>query len=610
MKNEYIQLVRKYLKKKEMEEKKLEEMEKKETFYEEETESPSKFILCVLPTQLGKTFTAISKIITEMKQDNELGRSVHIIFTMNSLLNNEQFANRLQHVETEYGKGSVCIFASKYDGEYAHVKNRLELNGLCLDKITCPRIVVMCNNTQRHEDGTKFIQVIDNNKTPIERVFAYFDELHEYISDELRIQIRQIHDTDIVKGIVALTASPDNIFEKSGFWSKIRLIYLNDLRRANYAGCRDMEFNCIDDYHTIPYVRPRKFDYNELDRQTIGFIKHVLTKYPDILKKNTRSFIPAHVRCIGHNAVRDLIFKRNEEAVVIVINGFEKTLQYKKYGNIKTLPLISEGEEVCETISRIIFSHRLENRPIVITGLLCVGMGQTMMHKSMGSFTSAIFGHMDLTNDDIYQLFGRITGRIKDWKTYVPTQVYCPTIVMNRCITMEECAKNMSDCHNGKVVTNEHYREPMTKMGQVGQSAIENIRPPKKNIKKNKQEKEAKKKEKAEDADFAVFSTQEEGKLFVKNTFNIELHSRDTLAPKAFLQKNHGNNPPLTSVIERMWGIISMPTLKKNKDKKTKPNIVRMVPLEDTRWCVYWRPSIVREYNPRLLLNIEAYKRK
>jgi hypothetical protein len=59
-----------------------------------------------------------------------------------------------------------------------------------------------------------------------------------------------------------------------------------------------------------------------------------------------------------------------------------------------------------------------------------------------------------------------------------------------------------------------------------------------------------------------------------------------------------------------MSGIISMPTLKKNKDKKQTPNIVRMIPLNDTRWCVYWRPSIVREYNPQLLLNIEAYRRK
>jgi ERCC4-related helicase len=34
-------------------------------------EATSKFVLCVLLTQLGKTFTAISKILAEIEQDDE-----------------------------------------------------------------------------------------------------------------------------------------------------------------------------------------------------------------------------------------------------------------------------------------------------------------------------------------------------------------------------------------------------------------------------------------------------------------------------------------------------------------------------------------------------------
>jgi len=79
-------------------------------------ESISKFTLCVMPTQLGKTFTAISKIFAEIYQDNELGRSIHIIFTMNTLLNNKQFAKRLETIQETYGKCSICVFTSKYNG--------------------------------------------------------------------------------------------------------------------------------------------------------------------------------------------------------------------------------------------------------------------------------------------------------------------------------------------------------------------------------------------------------------------------------------------------------------------------------------------------------------
>ena len=283
-----------------------------------------KFTLCVLRTQFGKTFTTISKINTEIRQDRDFGKSIHIVFTMNTLLNNRQFAKRLETIETDHGSGSICVFASKYSGKYTHVTNRLELQGICADVSTCPRVVVMCSNTRRYDDGLEFIKMIDKNKTnDIVRIFSYYDELHEYITSLLRSQIEQIHELDNVHGITALTASPDRIWENTGFWSKLRLVELNDLHEANYAGCGDMIFNCIDDYFETPYVRPHPFNFELLDSYTLGFIKLVLSKHPEILGENTRSFIPAHTRRSGHNAVRDLVFSINPNAVVVVVNGFE-----------------------------------------------------------------------------------------------------------------------------------------------------------------------------------------------------------------------------------------------------------------------------------------------
>lgn len=446
----------------------------------------SKMTLCILLTQQGKTFTTINRISTEIKQDDEFGRSIHIVFTMNTLLNNKQFAKRLESIENIYGKGSICVFSSVYNGKYIHVKDRLQLQGICADESTCPRVIVMCSNHQRYDDGVEFLKVINKNKINIYRAFAYYDELHKYITPSLRLQIEDIHKLDIVKGIIALSATPDPIFKCDGFWSKLRLIELDHFNASNYVGYKDMIFNCIDNFFTEPYIRPKPFDFNELDKHTIGFISYVLDKYPEIIKNNTRTFIPAHVRRSGHNMVRDLIFKINKYAVVIVINGFEKTLQYKDHMlNTKTIPLSSEDEEVCETISKLIMNYELQTRPIVITGFLCVGMGQTLTHRLLGSFTSAIFSHLDLTNDEIYQLIGRITGRMKDWgDKYVQTEVYCPTTIMHRFHVMEECARNIACEHNGDIVTQNDYREPMNKMGDVGMSAIKNIRKEKQKIEK------------------------------------------------------------------------------------------------------------------------------
>lgn len=467
----------------------------------------SKFILCVLFTQLGKTFTAIKRILSAIDEDDEFGRSIHIVFTMNTIGNNDQFAKRLEEVANKYKdeKNAVTIVSSqKYKGKYKHVKSEVELRGLCMVKQDCPRVVVMCSNKTRFADGVEFIKTINENRLHIHRVFVFYDELHKYISvGPIRNQIEQLHELDIVKCIMALTATPGLIFKETGFWANLRLVYFNDFNETNYAGHKDMIFNCVDDFFANPYVRPGIFEFDVLDHQNIGFIRHVLTRYPKILDNNTRSFIPGHIRCISHFAIRNLIFELNPNAVVAVINGVEKTLQFKEDGNIKTIPLEPESEEeikkrdpeakskpeeVCETIARLVLKHGLSGRPLVITGLLCVGMGQTLTHISLGSFTSAIIGHLDLTNDDIYQLFGRITGRMKEWDTYCQTQVYCPTTIMYRCSVMEKCNRNMATEHNGEEVTHADYIAPMLQLGEEGQAAIDNIRPVKKEKKAKKVE--------------------------------------------------------------------------------------------------------------------------
>lgn len=457
----------------------------------------SKFNLCVLPTQLGKTFTTIKRIVSEIEQDGEFGRSVHFVFTMNTLLNNSQFAIRLGEVEQMYGKGSVCVLASKYNGKYKHVTNLEALKGLCYEDSESPRVIVMCSNNCRYADAINFIHILNTKNISgtsyIKRVFAYYDELHKYISG-LREQIEEIHNLDICHGILALTATPHPIWETTGFWSNIHIINL-EFNDSNYAGYLDMIFNCNDNYDFTK--TPNMVDFDELDmkidktdRKIIGYIEHTLMTYPKILENRTRTFIPVYRRRAGHNLLREYLFKLNKDVVVVVLNGIDKNLQFKNSeGNIKTIPLSSNDIEVCEMIYKVIEEFKLQERPLVITGFLCVGMGQTLTHESLGSFTSAIFSHLDLSNDEIYQLFGRITGRMKKWRSYCKTNVYCPTAIMHRCICMEECARHIAIDHSGKNASNDDYTGHMNLMGEAGQTAISNFRPDKKEEQRIKKEK-------------------------------------------------------------------------------------------------------------------------
>jgi len=528
-----------------------------------ECENIQKFQLCVLRTQFGKTFISIKVIKDEISNDIELGKGIHIIFTMNTLLNNKQFAKRLGEIE-DVRKDSICVFSSKYSGSYIHVKNIHELKGRFSDddETTYPSIILMCSNNKRFKDGIEFIEFIDKSKRNIHRIFVYFDELHEYIDNKkLRDRIESIDKLGKVKKILALTASPDKLWNNSesnsDYWSNIKLIKLSDLSHANYVGVNDIIFNCVDEFFSDQ-------DSIGKNKQTVEYIEYILDKYPKILGEGSFSFIPGKKQRSSHNAIRDLVFKKNEKAVVFLINGVEKSCKFKDHSDKEiTIPLISNNEELCETISRIVIKNNLQNRPKIITGLLCVSMGQTLTHKTIGSFTTAILSHLDLTNDEIYQLFGRVTGRLKDWDTYKQTQIYCPTIIMNRCKIMEECAKNMIEEYNGEVVSQEDYRKPITNSGE--------------NIMRDK--KEIKEKRSNDDKDYKEFNTQEEAIKFGKENLNVKFNKRrESTVPQELII--NGRKPSSEDLYKRFWGI--------NKNTKA-----RMCPTIDDKWCVWWRPSLI-----------------
>lgn len=468
----------------------------------DEQVSTSKFTICIITVQFGKTYTAISKMTIDLQEDAKYGRSINIVYTMNTLLNNEQFSSRLHEIEKKYseeyiteknpkGKGAICVLSSSYNGPYEHATNITEILGKCFSSKTTPRVIIMCSNNTRYDDGVDLIEKINDMKPPhIRRAHLYFDEIHKYLTEDLRKKIEKIHDLDIVKTIVGLTATPAKVFQPTGFWSKLHQIKIPNYNDEDYAGFNEKRFHAVDDFDQGDHSR--KTGRSTLSDTTIEFADYALHKHPGILAENTLTFMPAHTLCVGHTQMKEMIFRHNSQSVVVVINGKEKMLEYKdSFGKTKTLSLVppkkkrlanpdfdnAEIEEACKTIYRLVKDNKLEKRPIVITGFICVSMGQTLTCRELGAFTSAIVSHLDLSNDDIYQLVGRINGRMLNWgDKYVKTNVYCPTIVRHRCEAMEQCARNMAIEHNDEFVTIENYFEPISKMGiEFGQSIMNNM---------------------------------------------------------------------------------------------------------------------------------------
>ena len=391
-----------------------------------------KFQLCVQMTQCGKTFIAIDTMIKRLQiNPNE----VHVVYTMNTLLNNHQFAKRLETIETKYGHGSILVFASKFTGTYKHAKNYESLKSMV--SVSMPRVIVMCSNHIRFEQGQEWVNLM-NEARPDVSIHMYYDELHKYMTKKIRTMLEEIHLLDNVKSIMGLTATPDSIIQKRGVWSKLNVMKINTSLEG-YTRLSDMEIVRVNDYFPSDYIKPWFNDFETMDNETIGFMEHVFDSNPDMFQEGVRCFVPAHIRRIGHIRVRDLIWERCPQAIIIIINGEDKNVQYQEEGVTKKVSLLS-NTEVSDNIASIIKSNGWETRPMFVTGFLCVGMGQTLTHKSYGNFTHSILSHLSINNDSIYQLYGRLTGRMKEWETYQPTKLYCPTTIYNRIKVMEECA--------------------------------------------------------------------------------------------------------------------------------------------------------------------------
>ena len=80
------------------------------------------------------------------------------------------------------------------------------------------------------------------------------------------------------------------------------------------------------------------------------------------------------------------------------------------------------------------------------------------------------------------------------------------------------------------------------------------------------------------DKDYKLFDTQDEARDFGKS-IGVKFNRRTSNNAVKELQTN-GINPTCEELIKRMWGI--------NHETKA-----RMIPTNDGKWCVYWRPSLI-----------------
>ena len=410
----------------------------------------NKLKLVVRKVQSGKTFI-LAEDIEKDKTD-----TIHIIFTMNTILSTNQLLVRLPTNNI-----IVCNSNSKYNKtdtfQYYHAKSCDEIMKCLYDHdIKC---IVMCTNSN------KFIKLIPelfnrlkrDYKLNTKKIKFHIDEAHSSINlIKNDNTVRMWYDNNNVSEIILYSATPLNLWDDHKIWKKDKTsifysIYVIDVEAernikdvSTYFGVKDLDCtninkDSIEDIilrANLPCKIPdnviyvftkyslkckqsirKHFNYNfYLDSDKLSsllgseyeylcYIKIILPEL--IVNKDIFSytFIPGYTRCITHYMICELILDIYPDSNIIVINGQFIGLYDNANNIIEYTDDLNNGIELYEPSQKIECLIRgRRNKPTFVTGFMCVNMSVTLISESIGNFDNVVICHSHCPNDMVYQI--------------------------------------------------------------------------------------------------------------------------------------------------------------------------------------------------------------
>lgn len=375
-----------------------------------------------------------------------------------------------------------------------------------------PRVILLCSNQYRYYNVIEFLEGIKRTlvfqyEQPIILnslfdIYIYYDELHSYIEEssitlpsfvtlkskpKLRDIIQNmIQKYDNIKGILAITATPYKVFQdaikegKPSVWNKLTVHAQSSFDDRNYLGFQRVNF--------VTRFRSEANQPQDIFNPALPeSITQIIQQF-HLLEDGNRIFIPADVQTASHYAVRRLVRRLSPTAIIIILNSEHKGAMFKNIADESSVSVDSHfaAEEIevddgtqkqKETfvnlhskkteIAKSIHAFLKDNkRPVVVTGNICIGQGQTLISKELGGFTHAICLREAKTineGDGVYQLAARVFGRHYTVGMQKPT-IYCTEKIKETIITHENRARVCSLLYSGKTITKEQYVKAHTEI--------------------------------------------------------------------------------------------------------------------------------------------------
>lgn len=524
-------------------------------------------VLICKPEQSGKTFIMIQQIIKDLEEPTEGKTVINFIFCDNNLLQTKQTAARVQselttHEEELYGEVEgeiICKDESSGEEEESSEEDKNFYVEFSTGKgakrdisaiwyaITGPeqiQNIVCCTNKKRVTDISTIIRQFNKNPNFQDKYMfnIWLDEADKYTNFIGRTFRPLVHQTNNVQ-LYFLTATPEKLFKEYG---ELNVFPLEFTTNPNYHGWQDNHKMILETTNGDP----------------INFIHHVLTNVVSVSKRRgSKWYIPACTTKDTHELVRDILLGKG--FAVFVVNGDGLALSIPG----KERVCVKKTKELNTQIMELYTKNKLEQKPVAVTGNICVGRGISIMSSDF------IFDYGILSNctkkAEVSQNAGRLKSNMKDWPNYKPPTVFTTAKFDKIATEWEEKSRRLATLAFEKQQDGERPVITKPEFKEIGN-------------------------EHAFEFDWCVFPNDKTALAWIVNTdigLNHTMSKTATLAPKTLRDNFDGNNPTVEYLINRKWGVDGVKSW------------IRKIRTDTNEICVYWRkgPKCPKEYqNPRL----------
>lgn len=393
----------------------------------------------LLPAQSGKT-RKVEELITRFSLISELlaDGDLNVFISANNRLLVSQTESRFRadlgasSDEEEAGPNDAVIEGTIFSWMSGTKKSNISPMELAFRILKDIEMIIMCAHSKRMQYLNETLRLLASLPLFTKRVNIWIDEADASIN--LWSKYSEILDLPCINQVTLVSATFHSIFNK---YKRLHIIPYEVTHPECYRRLKDSVRHTEDllAFSAQPYV------------------KAVIEKHPELVRPGARAFIPGSTEKASHEAIAAYLLGLGFS--VIILNGDKKELRIPGQAAINLRPYLSVDDpedvpdEFNKTLATLYAQNNLAERPLAITGFMCVERGVTFQcGPEEGVHNGFLFDYAIIPpiadKAEAYQAMARVFGNVGHIPGYSPVHIYTNSATFTKVEQQEEIAVNLA----------------------------------------------------------------------------------------------------------------------------------------------------------------------